>query len=142
MTETVKGSVFLKWVGSQSMVGSDSRGVPVVIGSQADQEPKVQGLKASDLLLLAAAACATYDIVTILTKQRQPLESLEVICTGEQESEPPYRFLSIHLHYRVKGAIDSQKLEKAIRLSEEKYCSVTNTLKSSVNITSDYELFG
>jgi len=140
MTETVKGSVCLKWVGSQLMVGIDSRGAPVVIGSQADREPKGQGLKASDLLLLAAAACATYDVVVILTKQRQPLDSLEVICTGEQESEPPYRFLHIHLHYKVRGEIDSQKLEKAIQLSEEKYCSVTNTLKSSVRVTSDYEL--
>lgn len=140
MTETVKGSVYLKWVGSQLMVGIDSRGVPLVIGAQTDSLHKGMGLKASDLLLLAAAACATYDIVMILGKQRQPLQSLEVICTGEQESEPPYKFLHIHLHYIIKGGIDIQKLERAIQLSEEKYCSVTNTLKPSVEITSDYEI--
>ncbi len=139
MAELVKGSVYLRWVGSHLMVGNDSRGTPIIIGVQ-DQERKITALKASDLLLLAAASCASYDIVTILTKQRQPLESLEVICTGEQESEPPYRFLYIHLHYIIKGDVDAQKVKRAIQLSEDKYCSVTNTLRSSVNITSEYDI--
>ncbi len=139
MAELVKGSVYLRWVGSHLMVGNDSRGTPIIIGVQ-DQERKITALKASDLLLLAAASCASYDIVTILTKQRQPLESLEVICTGEQESEPPYRFLHIHLHYIIKGDVDAQKVKRAIQLSEDKYCSVTNTLRSSVNITSEYDI--
>ena len=134
------GTVALKWVESQLMTGVDSFGHPLVIGSWPEKEPEWAGLKPSDLLLLAAASCSAYDIIMILTKQREGLVGLEVSCSGEQQSEPPYRFTKIHLHYAVKGSINPRKVERAIRLSEEKYCSVTNTLKPAVEITSSYEL--
>ncbi len=134
------GTVAVKWIESQLMTGVDSFGHPLVIGSAKEKEPQWAGLKPSDLLLLAVASCSTYDVVMILAKQREPLEDLEVTCTGEQESDPPYQFTSIHLHYKAKGPVSPKKLERAIQLSEEKYCSVTNTLKSSVKITSDYEV--
>jgi putative redox protein len=122
------------------MTAVDSFGHPLVIGSWPEKEPEWAGLKPSDLLLLSAASCSAYDIVMILTKQREPLLALEVSCSGEQQPEPPYAFTKIHLHYTVKGPQNPNKVERAIRLSEEKYCSVTNTLKPTVQITSDYEL--
>ena len=134
------GTVAVKWIESQLMTGVDSFGHPLVIGSSTEKEPQWAGLKPSDLLLLSAASCSAYDVVMILVKQREPLEGLEVTCTGEQESEPPYQFTRIHLHYKAKGTLNPRKLERAIQLSEEKYCSVTNTLKPTVAITSDYEL--
>jgi putative redox protein len=134
------GTVAVKWVASQLMTGVDSFGHPLVMGSWPEKEPEWAGLKPSDLLLLSAAACSAYDVVMILTKQREPLVDLEVTCTGEQESEPPYTFTSIHLHYRLKGPLDPNKIARAIRLSEDKYCSVVNTLKPAVKITSDFEL--
>ncbi len=134
------GTVSLKWLGSQMMLGADSFGRPVAIGWDRDREPEWTGLKPSDLLLLAAASCSAYDVVSILTKQREPLEGLEVSCAGEQESEPPYTFTTIHLHYVANGAVSPDKLARAIRLSEDKYCSVLNTLKAAVKITSDFEL--
>ena len=134
------GTVAVKWVEAQLMTGVDSRGRPLVIGNSADREPPWGGLKPSDLLMLAAASCATYDVIMILTKQKEPLEGLEVTCTGQQEDEPPYQFTTIHLHYQVSGPVNPKKVERAIQLSEEKYCSVTNTLKHGVKITSDYEM--
>lgn len=134
------GTVAVKWVASQLMTGVDSFGHPLVMGSWPEKEPEWAGLKPSDLLLLSAAACSAYDVVMILTKQREPLVDLDVTCTGEQESEPPYTFTSIHLHYRLKGPLDPNKVARAIRLSEDKYCSVVNTLKPAVKITSDFEL--
>jgi putative redox protein len=122
------------------MAGVDSRGTPVVIGMWPEHEPLWRGLKASDMLLMSLASCSTYDVVNILRKQREPLESLEVLCTGEQESEPPNRFTHIHLQYQFKGDLDQEKVKKAIRLSEDKYCSVLNTLKGSVEITSDWKI--
>ncbi|MCB9135255.1 MAG: OsmC family protein [Anaerolineales bacterium] len=135
-------TVALKWLESKLMTGADSSGRPIVIGNSFDRDPKWGGLKASDLLLLAAASCSTYDVVDILTKQREPLVGLDVQCAGEQDAEPPYRFTKIHLHYKVIGNINPAKLERAIQLSEEKYCSVINTLKPTVEITSDYEIIG
>jgi putative redox protein len=134
------GTVTIKWIESTLMTGTDSGGRPLTIGWSRQREPEWAGLKPSDLLLLAAASCSTYDIVDILAKQREPLADLEVTCTGEQLPEPPYVFTCIHLHYKAKGAVNLNKLARAIQLSEEKYCSVTNTLKPTVRISSSYEI--
>lgn len=134
------GTVTIKWIESTFMTGTDSNGRPLNIGWSRQRQPEWTGVKPSDLLLLAAASCSTYDVVDILTKQREPLDDLEVICTGEQLPEPPYAFTCIHLHYKVKGAVNPNKLDRAIQLSEEKYCSVINTLKPTVRITSSSEI--
>jgi putative redox protein len=138
--ETVSGRVTIKWVDSRMMVGVDSKGHSMTVGFGRHREPEWQGAKPSDLLLLAAASCPAYDVVTILEKQREPIEGLEIICTGEQESEPPYTFTSIHLHYIIVGQVSAQKAKKAIELSEEKYCSVLSTLKPVLEITSDFRI--
>jgi putative redox protein len=62
------------------------------------------------------------------------------MCSGEQQSDPPYMFTKIHLHYRVKGEVNTEKLERAIKLSEDKYCSVIASLRPGVPITSSYEV--
>ncbi|MBI1880396.1 MAG: OsmC family protein [Chloroflexi bacterium] len=136
------GTVTIKWIESTLMTGADSAGRPLTIGWSRQREPEWAGLKPSDLLLLAAASCSTYDVVDILAKQREPLEDLEVICSGEQLPEPPYNFTCIHLHYKAKGPVSSNKLARAIQLSEEKYCSVINTLKPMVRISSSCEIIG
>lgn len=137
-------TVNIKWIKSTStlMSGIDSRGTPAVIGIWSDNDTLWRGLKASDLLLMSVASCSTYEVVRILQKQREPLESVDVICAGKQESEPPNRFTHIHLHYTLKGELTKENVIKAIQLSEEKYCSVINTLKGSVEITSDFEILG
>jgi putative redox protein len=139
---TSSSTVNIKWIKSTEtvMAGVDSRGTPAVIGIWPEHEPLWRGLKASDMLLMSAAACSAYDVVNILRKQREPLESLDVFCTGEQESEPPKRFTHIHLHYQFKGDLNQEKVKKAINLSEEKYCTVLNTLRDSVEITSDWKI--
>lgn len=135
-------TVNIKWIKSTAtvMAGVDSRGTPAVIGMWDEHDPQWRGLKASDLLLMSAASCSMYDVVVILKKQREPLESLEVFCTGVQESEPPRRFTHIHLQYQFRGELDVEKVKKAIQLSEEKYCSVLNTLKGVVELSSDFEI--
>lgn len=134
------GTVTIRWVEGTLMVGTDSTGHSIVIG-KSPEDPKTNiGVKASDLLLISAAACSTYDIAEILTKQREPLRDLKVICSGEQLTEPPYRFTKIHLHYQVIGDVNQEKLERAIHLSEEKYCSVLNTLRAGVELSSDYKI--
>jgi putative redox protein len=138
--DTVTSKVAIKWVEDTLMAGTDSKARPILIGGSKGHDMQWQGLKASDLLLLAAASCSTYDVITILTKQREPVESLDVICSGDQLKDMPYRFTKIHLHYILKGKINPEKLKRAIELSEEKYCSVINTLKPQVIVTSDYEI--
>lgn len=138
--DTVESKVSVKWVAGTMMAGMDSRQRTILIGAHSENGQDWLGLKASDLLLLAAASCSTYDVITILTKQREPVEDLDVVCTGSQLKEAPYQFTAIHLHYIIKGKVDSEKVARAIRLSEEKYCSVIASLRPTVDITSDYEI--
>ena len=134
------GTITLRWVESTLMVGSDSNGHSIVIGRSPDDKSQYIGVKPSDLLLISAASCTAYDVVEILLKQRQPLQDFKIICRGDQQDEPPYKFTHIHIHFIIHGQVDPEKVRKAIQLSEQKYCSVTNTLKSGVTITSDYEI--
>jgi putative redox protein len=134
------GKITLRWIEGAMMVGSDSNGHSVVVGKSPDKDHVWAGVKPSDLLLLAVASCASQDLVEILIKQREPLEDLKVTCEGEQMPDPPYTFTRIHVHYLIKGRVNSEKLEKAIHLSEDKYCSVISTLRPGVPITSDYEI--
>ena len=134
------GTVTLRLVEDHLMVVSDSNGHSVVVGRSPDPQFVWAGVKPSDLLLMAVAACSAYDVVEILTKQREPFTDLKVHCTGDQMADPPYTFTRIHLHYEVYGKVNSEKLERAIRLSEEKYCSVLASLKPGVPVSSDYEI--
>ena len=140
--EHPSSTVNIKWIPSTDllMAGIDSRGTPVVIGITEDDDPLWRGVKASDMLLMSAASCSAYDVVVILNKKKEPLESLEVICSGQRASEPPRKFTHIHLKYVFKGQLDPKNVKKAIQLSEDKYCSVLNTLKGSVEITSEFEI--
>jgi putative redox protein len=138
--ELTLSKIKLNWLQEKIFVGTDSNGHSIVIGRTADQEQSWIGMKPSDLLLLAVASCAVYDIVEILQKQREPLLGLRVECSGDQLIDPPYSFTNIHNHYIVQGQVNISKLEKAIQLSEDKYCSVISSLRPQVKVTSDYEI--
>lgn len=134
------GTITVRWMEGTMMAASDSNGHSIVIGRSPDVKFEWAGVKPSDLLLMSVAACSAYDVVEILTKQRQPLEDIKVYCEGDQQPDPPYTFTRIHVRYEVRGEVDPDKLEKAIQLSENKYCSVIATLKSGAPISSEYEL--
>ena len=80
------------------------------------------------------------DVLSILVKMRQPLEDFSVEVSGERAEEHPNRFLTLEVVYRLKGALDEKKVQRAIQLSETKYCSVEGTLRDAVPISSRYEI--
>jgi putative redox protein len=139
-------SVALKWTGAGSklFVGRDSLGHTVMTGSWPDDNPEWQewkALKSSDLLLLSLASCSAYDVVLILERQRQELTGLHVEVKPTNAPEPPYQFTDIHVHYTVEGnGLDPRKVERAIKLSEEKYCSVSATVRGVANLTHSFEI--
>ena len=99
------------------------------------------GVKPSDMLAMALIGCSSVDVVEILQKQRQDLRELKVTAESTQDDNPPWRFRKIHMHYQAVGKdINLEKLAKAIRISEEKYCSVYATLKDAIEITHDFEI--
>jgi putative redox protein len=132
--------IILRQVEQLIFVGTDSNNHSVTIGKTLDQPPVWVGAKPSELLLMAAASCSAFDVVEILIKQRQPYRDLVVTCNGEQLPEPPSTYTHIHLHYQVHGEVDPEKLERAIQLSMEKYCSVITTIRPDTPVTHDFEI--
>lgn len=128
----------VRWTGDHSFVGTDSSNHSVVMGSV---NKELIGMKASEMLLVALAGCSCYDVVSILEKRKIKLEKLEVFVTAEQDSKPPWTFNKIHMKYILAGdGLDAKQVEKAIELSEGKYCSVAATLKGKAEITWEYVL--
>ena len=128
----------VRWTGDYSFVGTDSGNHSVVMG-RVNKE--MVGMKASEMLLVALAGCSSYDVVSILEKRKIKLEKLEVHVTAEQDSDPPWTFEKIHMKYILAGdGLDAKQVEKAIELSEGKYCSVAATLKGKAEITWEYVL--
>ncbi len=141
------GNVAVKWSGedSQMFIGRDSFGHVLVSGSWPqdgnEEWQEWKGLKPSDLLLLSLASCSAYDVVTILGRQRQKLANLYVSVDGQQATDPPYPFTDIHLHYTLAGEnLDEQKVERAIQLSEERYCSVAATVRGVAKLSHSYQI--
>ena len=96
------------------------------------------GVTPMETLATALGACTAMDVASILVKMRQPLESFRVEVSGERAEEHPKKFLSLEVVYHLKGDLDERKVERAISLSEERYCSVEATLSPAVPITSRF----
>ena len=89
-------------------------------------------------LAVALGGCTSMDVLSILKKMRQPVESFRVEVSGERAGEHPKRYTSLEVVYYVKGDVDEAKLARAIELSETRYCSVAATLRPGVTLTSRF----
>ncbi len=97
-----------------------------------------KGMRPMQLLLAALGGCSSIDIVSILRKQKQELDSLEIEINGERDVEENKEysiFKTIEVHFILKGNVDKDKVERAVKLSMEKYCSVGKTLEPTATIT-------
>jgi putative redox protein len=132
-------TVHVTWVEKRQFVGADSTKHSVVMSSQ--DEENGAGMSPSQMLLVALGGCTAYDVVDILQKKRQSLTGLEVTVTGEQEPDPPWTYRKIHTQYVVRGrGLHEKAVQDAIKLSEDKYCSVAATLRGEAVITHGYTI--
>lgn len=94
------------------------------------------GFRPMQMLLAAVGGCSTIDILLILKKQKQEIESFVVEVEGDREKIEDYSlFRNIVLHFKISGKVDKQKADRAIKLSLEKYCSVSKTLEPTAKIS-------
>jgi putative redox protein len=100
---------------------------------------KVAGNTPMELVLIGLCGCTGYDVVSILQKKREPFTSLDVRAEAERAPDPPSVYTSIRLIYRVGGKVSRKAVEDAVRLSEEKYCSVSAMLNKTAKITTEIE---
>jgi putative redox protein len=94
------------------------------------------GPSPAELLLVAGAGCATWDLVEILRKKRQDVAAVDVAVVGDQQPDPPWTFRRIELRFTVRGRdLDREAVERAVALSIDRYCSVLSTIREAAPIT-------
>lgn len=126
----------VKWVEEMTMLGVDGNGHSVVMSSGDGP-----GVSPMQMLLLGLGGCSMVSVVGILQKQRQPVQDVEVVVSGERGAEYPKPWQTMHMHYIVTGTgVDPLKVERAIDLSVAKYCGVHATLSGVAKITHDFEI--
>jgi putative redox protein len=118
------------WTDALRFVGEASSGHGIVV----DGDMK-SGNSPMELVLVGLCGCTGYDVASILRKKREPFTSLEVRAEADRAIEPPTVYTEIRLRYRVGGKVSHKAVEDAVRLSEEKYCSVAAMLRKSAKIT-------
>lgn len=129
MSDTV---VEARWDGAMRFEAAGKSGVPVVVdGDQAE------GPSPMESLLIGLATCMGADVVDMLGKMRVPFDGLAVRVEGDRRGDPPRRYTAIRLAYGVSGVPEEseEKLQRAVDLSRDKYCSVLHSLRPDVEIS-------
>jgi putative redox protein len=122
------------WTDKERFVGDATSGHALVMDAG---EPKTASTP-MELVLIALCGCTASDVVSILRKKREPFTSLEVVAQAERAAEYPKVFTQIKLIYRVRGKVTPKAMEDAVRLSKEKYCSVSAMVEKTARI--DFEI--
>lgn len=127
----------VKWTGEEKFVATSPSGHAMAMDSDRVSNTAPGPM---ELLLMALGACTATDVVSILKKKRQKLESLEVICSGERAPEPPKVWTTLEVTYRLHGKLDETAVKHAIELSEKKYCSVSAMLQKTAKLVWRHEI--
>ncbi len=108
-----------------------------------DDKDGASGPKPIELVAAALAGCTAFDVITILRKKRQQVTAYQVFVEADQAQEAPMVFTEVRIRHVISGYdVDAAAVEDAIRLSEEKYCSVGNMVNKTAKFTTTYELVG
>ena len=121
----------VKWTDQERYVGAATSGHSIVLDTAKEKTAN----SPMELVLIALCGCTASDVVGILRKKREPFTGLEVRAQGERADGYPAVYTSIHLTYTVRGEVSKKAMEDAVRLSKEKYCSVSAMLEKTAKIT-------
>lgn len=128
----------IKWTDNIQFVAEVGSGHAVVVDGSPDHGGRNTGARPMELVLAGAASCTAIDVVLMLKKSRQNVAAFSVDADAERASEDPKVFTAIKLTFRVAGkGIDRAAVERAVKLSKEKYCSATAMLGHTATITSE-----
>ena len=131
----------VKLVDGITFVAESGSGHAVVMDAAPEVGGRDLGPRPMEMLLMGAGGCSAIDVVMILRKARQPVADCVVELEAERAAQDPKVFTRIHMHYVVTGkGVNPLQVEKAIKLSKEKYCSATIMLAKTAEVTSDFEI--
>lgn len=132
----------IQWAGEAMFLGESGSGHVVVMDGPPDHGGRNLGVRPMEMVLIGLGGCTNFDVVSILKKARQPVESCEAFLEAERADEEPKVFTKIHVHFVVKGrGLKEAQVKRAVEPSAEKYCSASIMLgRGGVEITHDYEI--
>jgi putative redox protein len=131
----------IKWVEDRTFIGESGSGHTIVLGTAFGPEGRSPGPSPMELVLIGLGGCSGYDVVHILEKGREAIEDVTVELEAERAQQDPKVFTRVHMHFVVKGRrLRAEKVERAIVLSAEKYCSASAMIAKSATITHDFEV--
>ena len=128
----------VKWAGDDLFIGTPPSGHALTIDMKGDRRAAYSPL---EMLLVSVAACTAGDVISILEKKRQKVTAYDVQVSGTRVDDHPRKFIAFHVHHIVQGRSVSEKaVADAVKLSDEKYCSVAATVRPTATITTSYEV--
>ncbi|MDA9801813.1 OsmC family protein [Candidatus Pseudothioglobus singularis] len=134
-------NISVNWVDGLLMVGKSDSGHTITMDGPPESGGENLSVRPMEMLLLGVAGCTMIDVVTTLKKMRQDLSHLETKINAERATDHPKVFTDIHIQFILKGQnLDEKKVDKAITLSAEKYCSASIMLGETATITHDFEV--
>ena len=126
--------VVLEWEGGERFRTTSGEST-VILDGESEQE-----LSPMQALAAALGGCMAIDVAMILEKGRQPLEGMRLRLGARRAADPPRRFVAYELAFEVVGAVDERKVQRAVDLSKEKYCSVWHSLNQGVDFETTFEI--
>lgn len=131
----------IKWVEEASFLGQTESGHAVLMDGPPDSGGRNLGPRPMEMLLLGTGGCTAFDVVHILKKQRQQITDCVAEIDAERAEKDPKVYTKIHIRFIVTGKdLKTEQVERAIKLSAEKYCSASIMLGKSAEITHDFEI--
>lgn len=129
----------IRWTDGRQFVGESGSGHAVIMDGAPESGGRNTGIRPMEMMLLGLGGCTAFDVVMILERGREKVTSLEIELDGGRAGEDPKVFTSVKLIYRLKGkALKPAAVERAIKLSEEKYCSASAMFRHTAQITSEW----
>ena len=131
----------VKWLGKRAFEGTPGSGHSVIMDSSPDFGGEDRGIRPMEMMMLGMGGCTSIDVMNILEKSRQDVTDCVAEITAERADTEPKVFVKMHVHFKVTGrGIDPKRVERAISLSAEKYCSASIMLGKTAEITHDFEI--
>ena len=131
----------VRWAGEASFVGKTESGHSVLMDGAPEFGGQNRGARPMELLLLGMGGCTAFDVVLILRKARQNITDCVAQLSAERAPEDPKVFTRIHVHFVMTGRLlDAKRVEQALKLSAEKYCSASIMFAKTAEITHDFEI--
>ena len=134
-------NIYVKWIDGLLMVGKSDSGHAIVMDGPPEIGGENLGVRPMEMLLLGMTGCTVIDVISTLKKMREDVVDCQTQVSADRSEEYPKVFTNIHVHFVLKGKqLNPLKVDKAIKLSAEKYCSASIMIGKTAIITHDYEI--